>query len=85
MIGIDKIEVVNKIKILGVTVNNQLTWDENTAILVRKKSQLEDATLEGSLDLWVQYYRNGPPVETILPQCAGAILCGLGTKPYSRK
>ena len=32
----EQIEVVNKIKILGVTVNNQLGWDENTAILVKK-------------------------------------------------
>ena len=32
----EQIEVVSKMKILGVTINNQLSWDENTAILVKK-------------------------------------------------
>ena len=33
------IEIVDKIKILGVTVTNQLDWSENTAILVKKVNQ----------------------------------------------
>ena len=35
----EQIEVVNKMKILGVTINNQLSWDENTSILVKKVNQ----------------------------------------------
>ena len=35
----ESVELVDKIKILGVTINNQLNWDENTAILVRKVNQ----------------------------------------------
>ena len=31
----EQIDVVNKIKILGVTVNNQLNWNEKIAILVK--------------------------------------------------
>ena len=35
----ESIEIVDKIKILGVTVTNQLDWSENTAILVKKVNQ----------------------------------------------
>ena len=33
------IKLVDKIKILGVTVTNKLDWSENTAILVKKVNQ----------------------------------------------
>ena len=33
------IELVDKIKILGVTMTNKLDWSENTAILVKKVNQ----------------------------------------------
>ena len=32
----EPVEFVDKMKILGVTINNQLNWDKNTAILVKK-------------------------------------------------
>ena len=32
----EQIELVDKLKILGVTVTSQLNWDENTAMLVKK-------------------------------------------------
>ena len=35
----NSIKIVDKIKILGVTVNNQLDWTENTAVLVKKVNQ----------------------------------------------
>ena len=34
------IEIVEKIKILGTVVSNQLSWDDNCSILVKKKSML---------------------------------------------
>ena len=33
------IEIADSMKILGVTINNQLSWNENMAILVRKVNQ----------------------------------------------
>ena len=35
----EPVEFVDKMKILGVTINNQLNWDKNTAILVKKVNQ----------------------------------------------
>ena len=35
----ESIEFVDKIKILGVIVNNKLTWDENTQGIVKKVNQ----------------------------------------------
>ena len=33
------IELLNKIKILGVTVSSELDWDENTIIIIKKVHQ----------------------------------------------
>ena len=37
--GDESIEIVDSRKIIGVTINNQLSWNKNTAILVRKVNQ----------------------------------------------
>ena len=33
------IEVVDKIKLLGTTITNDLKWDENTDIIIKKANQ----------------------------------------------
>ena len=42
------IEIVEKIKILGTVVSNQLSWDDNCSILVKKKSMLGCSSWERS-------------------------------------
>ena len=63
----ETIELVNSMKILGVTVSNDLSWHENTAILI-KKGKSKNATTQSSMEFWLQYLRNGSFMETVLPQ-----------------
>ena len=67
------IQVVDKIKILGTTFTNKITWDENCSILIRKVNASEK-----SLELWLKHYRNGPLVEDVLFEHPRAVMCGLG-------
>ena len=49
--GDESIEIVDSRKIIGVTINNQLSWNKNTAILVRKVNQrMQLLTTVWSLD-----------------------------------
>ena len=64
----DTIELVNSIQIHGVTVSNDLSWHENTAILLKKKGKSKNATTQSSMECWLQYLRNGSFMETVLPQ-----------------
>ena len=63
----EKVEVVNKMKILGTTITDKLTWDENCSLIIAKvnkrmlllkKVQSFGATREEMVHLWIVFCRS---------------------------
>ena len=56
------LKMVDKINLLGIPVNNQLSWYENCSNLI-KKGKCQDAIAPKVLELWINTHGDGRALE----------------------